>query len=148
MATPKKTKKRYSTSYRRRMTRIALRLNWIITKNICQIDSNLLNSGDSLLDRVFPKYTKLAILAFLFGFNFENEMSIVISHFNLNSKHHDNYEFAVTCIPLESAANLLPLEIVQICQLRVLRENSSVQSPLAATMARRQSQGHLRLLTR
>ena len=56
-------------------------------------------------------------------------MDIVISHFNFNSKHHDESKFTLTFISLVTTSNLFPLEIVQKCQhwqLCVLRENSVV----------------------
>ena len=51
------------------------------------------------------------MLAFLYCFNFENEMDTFISHFSFNSKHHDKCKFVLTFIPPVTISNLFPLEV-------------------------------------
>ena len=56
-------------------------------------------------------------------------MDIVISHPNFNLWHQDKCKFAMKFIPLLTTSNLLPLEVVQncqLCQICVLRGNSNV----------------------
>ena len=49
---------------------------------------------------------------------------IVINHFKFNSWHHDKCKVALKLIPLLTTSNLFWLEVVQIGQLCVIRENS------------------------
>ena len=49
-------------------------------------------------------------------------MDIVINHPNFNSRHHDKCKVAVIFIP---TSNLFSEEVVQKCQLCVIRENSN-----------------------
>ena len=60
--------------------------------------------------RVFPQYTKLTMLAFLYCPNFENKMDIVFRHLNFNSKHRGK----CTLIVLQRVAtsNLFSIEFV------------------------------------
>ena len=76
----------------------------------------------------FPVTHKVAMLAFLYCFSFENQIDIVVSHLNFNLKHHDKCKFVVELIRWCEGSNLFPLEVVQKCQhcqLCVLRKNSS-----------------------
>ena len=53
------------------------------------------------------------MLVFLYHFDFENEMDIVISYFNFNAKYHRKCKFALTFIPLVITSTFFPLEVVQ-----------------------------------
>ena len=71
------------------------------------------------------------MLAFLYCFNFENEIVIAVNHLTFNLKHHDKCKFAVKWTPLVTTSNIFPLEVVQKCQhcqLCVLRKNSNLCS--------------------
>ena len=71
------------------------------------------------------------MFAFLYCFDFENEIVIVVGHLTFHLKHHDKCKFAVKLIPLVITSNIFPLEIVQKCQhyqLCVLRKNSNLRS--------------------
>ena len=50
--------------------------------------------SESHYSRVFPQFTKLAMLTFLYCVNFENKLDKVTSYTNFKSIHCDKYESA------------------------------------------------------
>ena len=60
--------------------------------------------------------------------NFVNKLEKVTNYINFKSIHCDKYESAKILIQLEAGFNLFKLEVVQKCQLCVLRENSIMYS--------------------
>ena len=55
----------------------------------------------------------LAILAFLYGFIFENLVDIIISYLKFNSNYYEKGPFVVKLISLVNASNLFSLEVIQ-----------------------------------
>ena len=51
-------------------------------------------------------------------------MDIAIKYLNFNSRYHDKCKVALKIIPLVTISNLFSLEVVQKCQLCVIRDNS------------------------
>ena len=88
---------------------------------------------DVVYNLVFSQYIKLAMLAFLYCFNFDNLIDIVISYLNCNSKCHDKCtQIEAKLISFTSTSNLFSLEVIQKCQhfrFCVVRENSNFRNP-------------------
>ena len=82
----------------------------------CQSFFLLISSSgykSSQCNRVFPYYKSLAMLAFLYCFNFENSTEILFTDLNFNLKHYDKWKSAVKLIPLVTTSNLFPFGVVQ-----------------------------------
>ena len=73
----------------------------------------------------FYRNTQIGNVGIFALLKFENKLDIVITRINFISKKHDKCKYALKFIELVTTLSIIPLEVVQRCQLCVLRENSS-----------------------
>ena len=66
-----------------------------------------------LLHMSFPVRHKVGNVGMFVLLKFQNKLDRELSHFNLNSKHHDKCKFTLKLIWLLTVSNLFILEIVQ-----------------------------------